>query len=332
MLVVVYVGVARMPRVHSGLFFGTVVLAVAGGRCCAETWRTHVDASHGSMQIELRGKPFATYSFRDPAISRPYFANISSPSGVRITRNHPPAADDPQDHGKLHPGLWMAFGDLSGADDWRVEAPVEHVRFVEEPTKTDGVLNFAVENRYLDAGAGKEICRESCKYALEPVKDGVLVLWDSTFRSNDSSFYFGDQEEMGLGVRLAKAVSVKSKLGGRILNSNGERDEKGVWGKQTDWCDYSGDGGGEFGGVMMMPHPDNFGKSWVHARDAGLMTLNPFGRKAFTRSGEASRVEVPAGEELRLRYGVLFHWGVRPDEFDPGAAYQHYLKRIANSR
>ena len=208
-----------MPRVQFGLFFVAAVLAVACGQCCAETWTTHVDAAQGSMQIDLRGKPFATYSFRDPAISRPYFANIKSPSGVKITRNHPPAADDPQDHDKLHPGLWLAFGDLSGADDWRLKAPVEHVRFVEEPKETDGVLRFAVENRYLAADGGKEICRETCKYALEPVNDGVIVLWDSTFRSDAGSFYFGDQEEMGLGVRLAKAASVKSKLGGRILNN-----------------------------------------------------------------------------------------------------------------
>ena len=193
------------------------------------------------------------------------------------------------------------------------------------------LLRFAVENRYLTPEGGKEICRETCKYALEPVKDGVLVLWDSTFHSGAGSFYFGDQEEMGLGVRLAKAASVKSKLGGRILNTSGERDEKGVWGKQADWCDYSGPIGEQFVGVMMMPHPSNFRKSWTHARDAGMMTLNPFGQKAFTRSGEASRVEVPAGKEFRLRYGVLFHWDKRSDEFEPSAAYQHYLKKLADS-
>jgi hypothetical protein len=320
-----------MPRVQCGLFFVTAILAVTCGQCCAETWTTHVDAARGSMQINLHGKSFATYSFRDPVISRPYFANINSPSGAKITRNHPPAPDDPQDHDKLHPGLWMAFGDLSGADDWRLKAPVDHVRFVEEPKETDGMLRFAVENRYLTDGGGKEICREISKYALEPVKDGVLMLWDSTFRSDGGSFYFGDQEEMGVGVRMAKAASVKSQLGGRILNSDGERDEKGVWGKQTDWCDYSGEVGSKFVGVMMMPHPANLRKSWTHARDAGLMTLNLFGQKAFTRSGEASRIEVPAGMEFRIRYGVLFHWSDRSDEFEPGAAYQHYLKKTANS-
>jgi Family of unknown function (DUF6807) len=193
------------------------------------------------------------------------------------------------------------------------------------PNETDGALRFAVENRYLAVSGGKEICRETCKYALEPAKVGVLVLWDSTFRSDDGSFHFGDQEEMGLSVRLAKAVSVTSKLGGRILNSRGKRDEKGVWGQETDWCDYSGPIGDDFVGALIMPHPDNFHRSWCHARDAGLMTLNPFGRKAFTRGGEASRVEVPVGQDFRLRYGVLFHWDNRANAFDPSGVYERYL-------
>ena len=321
-----------MRWVSLGLSLVAAVLAVGCARCFGQTWEVRTNADRGSMQIDLQGKPFAIYSFRDPEISRPYFANVFAPSGVKITRNHPPAPDDPKDHDKMHPGLWLAFGDLSGADDWRLAAPVEHVRFVSEPVEKEGVLQFAVENRYLTPVGGKEICREICRYSFEPGPGGVLVLWDSTFRSDTGSFYFGDQEEMGLGVRVAKAVAVKSKPGGRILNSSGERDERGVWGRQTDWCDYSGMVGDQFVGAMMMPHPDNFGKSWCHARDAGLMALNPFGRKAFTRSGEASRVEVPAGEPFRLRYGVLLHWHDRPEDFDPAAAYQQFLERVSESR
>ena len=311
------------------LALAAFVFAAADGRCVGNEWTIRKDADVGSLQIDLREKPFATYSFRDSSISRPYFANVYSPAGMKITRNHPPSADDPQDHDKMHPGLWLAFGDLAGADDWRLKAPVEHVRFVAEPTETDGVLQFAVENRYLAAGGGREICREVCRYSFAPVEGGVLLLWDSTFRSDEGGFYFGDQEEMGLGVRLAKDVAVKSKLGGWILNSNGERDERGVWGKQTDWCDYSGVLGDQFVGAMIMPHADNFGRSWCHARDTGLMVLNPFGRRAFTRSGEASRVEVPKSEPLRLQFGVLFHWSEKAEDFQPATAYQNYLKSTA---
>jgi hypothetical protein len=280
------------------------------------------------MHINLHGKPFATYSFRDPEISRPYFANIFAPSGVKITRNHPPAANDPKDHDKMHPGIWLAFGDLSGADSWRLKAPIEHIRFVVEPASADSALTFVVENRYLPAERNREICRENCRYAFHKLPNSVLVIWESTFHSEERDFAFGDQEEMGLGIRLAKPVAVKSGLGGRILNSNGQKNEKQAWGQQADWCDYSGMISNDYVGITLMPYPDNFRKSWYHTRDTGFMAANPFGRNAFTGKAK-STVVVPAGESFHLRYGVLIHWNDGPADFDPAQAYRDFLRRVS---
>ncbi len=295
----------------------------------ADLWSVDMRGDSGQMQIKLRGKPFATYSFRDPAISRPYFANVFAPSGEKITRNHPLAADDPQDHDKIHPGMWLAFGDLSGADNWRLAAPVEHVDFIGKPQADEGTLKFAVENRYLTADK-QEICREICRYTFRELPQGVLMLWDSTFRSEDGSFVFGDQEEMGLGVRLNPAVAVKGG-NGRILNSNGQKNEKEVWAQPADWCDYSGMVGDKFVGITIMPDPENFRKAWCHARDTGFMAMNPFGHNAFT-GGEKSAIEVSAGEDFRLRYGVLFHWNDRASDFEPQPAYKRYLELVSDSK
>jgi hypothetical protein len=101
-----------------------------------------------------------------------------------------------------------------------------------------------------------------------------------------------------------------------ITSSEGRKNEKQVWGKQADWCDYSGNGHG----VMLMPDPRNFRRSWFHARDYGLLVANPFGRQAFTKE-EPSRVVVAAGHSLTLRFGVLFHDGA----LDRQAAYNQFL-------
>lgn len=281
------------------------------------------------MQFDLHGKPFITYSFRDSEISRPYFANAYAPSGAKITRNHPPAADDPQDHEKMHPGMWLAFGDLSGADSWRLAAPIEHVRFVSRPRAAAGTLEFAVENRYLSNDGRHELCREVCDYTLVDVPGGVVVRWDSVFRSNRGSFIFGDQQELGLGVRLSRSVAVKSGLGGRILNSNGQKNEQEAWGQQADWCDYSGLVGSEFVGIMLIPHPANFRRARCHSRDTGFMAMNPFGQNAFTGKEKVALV-VPANQSFRLRYAVLFHWNDRPEDFNPERAYREILQSIGD--
>jgi hypothetical protein len=156
---------------------------------------------------------------------------------------------------------------------------------------------------------------------------GYLILWDSTFSSRGSDFYFGDQEEMGLGVRVATPLAVKSGQGGRILDSEGRRNEKAIWGRRAAWCDYGGRVDDAFVGIAIMPGPDNFRPCWWHVRDYGFMVANPFGRDAFDK-GESSEIKVEAGRPFRLRFGVLIHAGDREESVDLRQAYQDYLRLL----
>ena len=212
----------------------------------------------------------------------------------------------------MHPGLWLAFGDISGTDFWRNKGVVRHAGFVEEPVDDPQGGRFAVRNVY--EFNGKTICEEVCRIRIRVTPHGNLIEWESKF-SGAEAFTFGDQEEMGLGVRVATDMTVNN--GGVITSSDGRKNEKQVWGRQADWCDYSGEGVG----VMVMPDPQNFRRSWFHARDYGLLVANPFGRQAFTK-GESSRVVVKKGETLTLRFGVLVHDG----DLDRPSAYQDFVQ------
>jgi hypothetical protein len=269
--------------------------------------------------ITIGGKPFARYVFGSEAITRPFFEAIHAPDGTQATRSNPPIQGEGlADHPSFHPGLWLAFGDLNGADSWRNRDRIRHAGFADEPHGGPGRGHFAVRNLY-EKGAeviGGEICRVSV--LVRP--QGYLLLWDSEFRPVGGDLIFGDQEEMGLGLRVAPPLAVVK--GGRIIDGEGRVDQAQVWGKQADWCSYAGEIDGKHVGVMLMPHPENFRRSWFHARDYGLVVANPFGRNAFTK-GAVSRVVVKGGEALRLRFGVLVYGG-RPDLT---AAYRDYLKQ-----
>jgi hypothetical protein len=262
-------------------------------------------AATGKQQVVITAgqQPVATYVFADDKILRPYLAAVHAPGGAEVTRRHPPREGiDPSDHATMHPGIWLAFGDLGGADFWRNKGRVEHERFTSDPQVKDGVLSFAVRNRYLDAD--RLVCQEEAAYSLRLVDGGYLLCWDSTF-SGSEPFAFGDQEEMGLGIRLATPLCVTGGSG-TITTSEGKRNEKEAWGTTADWCDYSGTIDGRRVGILLLPHSDNFRPSWLHVRDYGLAVANPFGRKAFTR-GAASRVEIKPGQSLRLRFGIWFY-------------------------
>ncbi len=252
-------------------------------------------------------------------ITRPFFESIHAPDGTQVTRNNPPVEGvDLADHPTFHPGLWLAFGDLDGADSWRNRDRIRHAGFADEPHGGPSRGEFAVRNRH-EKGGGV-VAEEVCRVSVLVRPQGHLLLWDSEFRPVGGDLIFGDQEEMGLGLRVAPPMAVVK--GGRITDSEGRLNEAQVWGKQADWCSYAGEIDGKQVGVVLMPHPQNFRRSWFHARDYGLVVANPFGRNAFTK-GEVSRVVVKGGETLRLRFGVLVHGG-RPDLT---AAYRDYLKQ-----
>ncbi|MBI2804582.1 MAG: PmoA family protein [Planctomycetes bacterium] len=298
------------------LISATTCVPCASGQSPSEI---AIKSESGKLVITAGTAPLATYVFRDTKIHRPYFAHVHAPGGIQVTRNHPPiSGKDATDHAEFHPGLWFAFGDLSGADSWRLKARVQHDKFVQEPKAGAGAGTFVVRNSYLSNNGAKVICRETCRYTFLVKPNGYLLLWDSTFMA-DHDFAFGDQEEMGLGLRVATPITVKA--GGRILASEGHKNEKQVRGKTSPWCDYAGKIDGKPAGVLMMQHPKNFRSAWYHARDYGLLVVNHFGRRDLT-GGAKSSVVVKRGETLRLRFGALLHAGAK---IDLAASYKDYL-------
>jgi hypothetical protein len=286
------------------------------------------------LTIKVSGAPVATYCWKDDKITHPFFANVHAPNGTQATRHHPPVAGlDLMDHDTLHPGIWMSFGDINGSDYWRLKARVGQVDFVDLPHGGAGQGTFAVHNRYLSQkNPSQTICDEESRYTFLMRPEGYLLLWDSTF-SADQEIAFGDQEEMGLGFRIATPLRAMAKPEGKvrpgkgmILDSEGRKNEKEVWGNAADWCDYSGTIDNQHVGLTILCHPGNFRPSWFHARDRGLLEANPFGRKSFEK-GELSAVVVKPGEKLRLRYGILIHSGSKNEKVDLDAAYGDYVQQ-----
>ena len=281
------------------------------------------DLKPGELLITIGDEPFATYSFEDPENTRPYFANVKTPCGIQATRNHPPQPGDPQDHAAYHPGIWLSFCDINGNDYWRQKAEVEHEMFVEKPKGGPGKGTFTVRNYYMSPDGKERVLAELVEYTILVRPSGYLLIWDSTFSSDSNKIVIGDQEEMGLGIRLNTAINVTYGEG-QITNAEGMKDEGGTWGKASDWIDYSGPVDGQYVGMTIMPDPENFRPSWYHARDYGFVAANPFGREAMEQ-GEKSEVIVSEGEEFELEFGILIYCNPKGEKIDVDDAYEDYL-------
>jgi hypothetical protein len=268
----------------------------------AKSPRVDFDAKPGRVEIRIGGQPIATYVYQDTKTLRPYFEHVKTLGGVQVTRTHPPVpGKDAADHPDMHPGLWLAFGDLGGNDFWRNKGPrVEHERFAQEPTPGDDRGSFSVVNRYV--AGDKVLCHETTRYSVAVRANGYVVLSDSTFTAVADGLWFGNQEEMGMGVRVATPLTVKTGSG-KITNSQGGVNEKGTWGKSADWADYSGTVEGRQVGITLINDPAAELKPWLHSRDYGVLVANPFG----PRAGGPDRLPLTIDKPRRLRFAVFVH-------------------------
>ena len=314
---------------------GTNEIAAADERAESQPYDAVVQfvQGNGRVAVVIDGLPVAVYVYGGEGVTRPFFCHVRTTSGVQVTRNHPPiSGHDLVDHDTMHRGIWMSFGDLNGHDYWRNKAHVKHTEFVELPRGQPHGGSFAVRNHYQNSGDPSQVAsNEVARYTFMVRPNGYLILWDSRFMS-DREFTFGDQEEMGLGVRMATALRVgASGIGklpagtGAITNAAGAQGEADVWGRVANWCSYTGALAGQSVGITIFCHPQNFRPSRFHVRGYGLLVANPFGSQAFDEDGK-SVVRVRPGEELRLRFGILVHG--TPQELKPdfAAAYSEYLE------
>ena len=322
---------AALSSSIGGLTLLAVMTFSTAGREAPATQANRVDKANagtavafqknrGQLEITIDGRVIATYVTNDPKTHRPYFMHLTTRDGSVVTRTRPPVAGkDPTDHPDMHPGLWLAFGDIAGHDFWRNKGPrVEHERFAEEPKGGFESGSFTAVNRYVVDD--KILCRETAKYTVVSRPAGYLIIWDSVFSPASDGVWFGNQDEMGLGIRLATPLTVKSG-NGRITNSNGEVNEKGTWGRQAAWCDYTGTAEGKRVGVTLMVDPAGQTRPWFHSRDYGVLVTNPFG----TRATAPAKLELKPGKSHRLRFGVLVHASKEPKMTDCAAEYRQFV-------
>ena len=273
------------------------------------------------LSISLGKQAIADFVFQDPKVLRPYFSNLKTSDGQQVTRNHPPReGQDAMDHDTMHPGIWLAFGDISGNDFWRNKASVTHRVFTEKPVVSGNELRFTTESDMLGTD-GRILSVMTNRIRLLARPSGWMIVWATTFRA-ERAIVFGDQEEMGFGARVATAITEKS--GGITINSTGLTSAAKTWGQPAVWCDYYGTVTDREMGVMLMASSSNFRESWWHNRNYGLMVANPFGRKAM-KQGELSEVHINRGESLQLTFGALIHSG---PGLDREAEYAHFAVAI----
>jgi hypothetical protein len=268
------------------------------------------ERTEGGVTIKIDGQPFTEYLMCSG--TKPILWPIIGPTGKPMTRAYPmgEGTKEKKDH-VHHRSLWFTHGDVNGVDFWSEKpdknAITKHREFVE--VKSGPCATVVARNDWL-APDGKKVCEDQRTFTFGTDGDARWIDFDIAIKASEGPVKFGDTKEGSMGIRVAETMKVDAKLGGKIINSEGQTD-KDAWGKPAAWVDYYGPVDGETLGIAIFNHPSSlrFPTTW-HVRTYGLFAANPFCLRDFTgdKSADGSYT-LPAGQTMTLRYRILLHRG-----------------------
>ena len=276
------------------------------------------DGGEKGLSIDVNGRPFTTYRYLPggefPVKARPFFYPVLGPGNVGMTRNYPMRSDVPNekhDH-PHHRGLWIAFGDVNGTDNWSEEkghAFQTHQKFTE--LVNGPVFGRFVETLHWETNDRKKVCEEIRTFTTWNLPhDSRIIDLSIAFAASEGDVKFGDTKEGGL-VAIRVPTSMDGERSGTIENAAGGIGESETWGRAAHWVDYHGIVEGQHVGIAIFDHPLNLRHPapW-HVRDYGLFGANPFAHSYYNASLlKNGAYTVPKGETLTFRYRVYIHRG-----------------------
>ena len=297
--------------------------------------------------VKIGDQTFAEYVYDDPATNKTYLWPVYGPTGKAMTRAFPMknVEGEVQDH-YHHRGIWFGHQDIGGFNSW-AEAKTytddkKKAKSAEASAKNEASLSKigsqklrAIRKMSADekqatiiseldysGSDGKKTHSEVRTMIFRVDGNTRIIDFNEDFIATEGDVVFGDEKDAGLCIRVPTTMSVDSKKGGIITNSEGIHDVE-AWGKRAKWCDYVGPVEDETLGVAILNHPSSFRHptTW-HVRTYGLFTANPFG--TLDPASPNGPHTLKKGETLQLRHRFILHDG-NFDATKVEEAYQRYI-------
>ena len=292
---------------------------------CVPAAQVKLKQSSNRVEIAIGEKPFTTY-YLGPDVAKSYLMPLQTARGLVISRPFPTGNDaskgDPK-ASSFEPHqrpLYFAHGDIDGLNFWAEAAFAKyygdhshqafgHMAGPKIEEVRDGSDSGSIKASFSLADAnGRAIGTETQKFIFRGDDRTRIIDCEFTLHADAGPMTLGDTKEGTFGIRLGAELS--SPLG-QMINSQGGRGEKEIWGKPADWVNYFGKVSGQNVGIVVFDHPKSFRHptTW-HARGYGLLAANPFGIREFTSDiGKDGSWTIPEGSSLVFRYRVLIYDG-----------------------
>lgn len=302
---------------RSALGFWLLAVFATAGFACGNDVVT-IEPQPESLIVKIQNEEFTVFHFgRD--YPKPYFWPVRGSDGAVLTR---PIEPGEKEH-PHHKGIWVAVDEVNEIKFWAEKGKIA----TREVTSASGnPATIQVKNEWL-SNEGAVILKEHTKVSIFPNR---TLIFDIRLSIPAGQLVrFDDTKEGFLAIRIAE--SMREKVGGLVVNSEGQKATAGCWGQNANWVDYTGEVNGKQYGVALMDFPENFRRSRYHVRDYGLFSLSPFGEGVYQNDVNKAQPVIldDSKPSLRLRYGIFVHDG---GPTDVAEAYAQFLKCAASAR
>jgi hypothetical protein len=261
------------------------------------------------IDVMMGENHFTSYRYGDQ-LTKPILFPLRSPSGIPVNRSYPLA--DVEGESKDHPhhaGLFFTYDDVNNEGFWNnVTSPpqIKHIK-VTEMTGGTGRGKLSTVMHWVGK-TGDVLLVEKRDMIFCAGTDEYFIDFSIDLIAQDTKVVFGDTKEGMFGIRVADWLR---EVGGngRYLSSEGNRNEKDIWGRRAEWVRLQGQKDGRTIGIVIVNKPNsvNYPTYW-HARGYGLFAANPLGQYVFEK---ARGKENPQRFQLTLQAGQTAHFGFR---------------------
>jgi hypothetical protein len=271
------------------LFWGTCISSFGQTKIMAEK-------HHSKIDVLINKNLFTSYIFSEDE-KYPFFFPVNGPSNSSVTSmrngNYP-----------HHSSLFFGCDKVNGGNYWQ------------EGLERGQIISLRAD--IIESGNDKVVIEAENIWrrpnANSPIKDFRKIT--ITAPSNDLfQIDFDITMEMLMDVTIDKTnhslfsgrmdADLAVTNGGTMVNANGDKGEKGTFGKRSPWIDFYGKRGDKFEGMAIMQHPSNewYPSPWF-TRDYGFFSPTPMYWPANDKETTLKK-----GQTIKLKYRVLVHAG-----------------------
>jgi len=270
------------------------------------------------VRVTIDGELFTDYIFE--GFRKPILYPVIGPHGIGMTRNFPMQRVEGEANDHPHQkSMWFTHGDVNGIDFWderQGTGTTVHEELVE--IKSEGSRGQLTARNQWVGPDGNVVLTDTRTIGFEAVPGGRIIDFTITLHASRDKVTFADTKEGTMGFRTHPNLRLRNdprrgvhEVNGQAVNSEGDQGAN-VWGKRATWVSYFGEIDGKQVGVAIFDHPSNpRHPTYWHARDYGLIAVNPFGIHDFdsTQPAGAGELVLEPGQSVTFRYRFLLHEG-----------------------